>query len=87
MVKLVDTPPFFRIKFGDVVELVDTHGSGPCGSNVVRVQVSPSPPDVYIIKKGGAGSAFRALWEQSRVGSTPTIGTTSLIINKILLIL
>jgi hypothetical protein len=28
---------------GDVVKLVDTHGSGPCGSNAVRVQISPSP--------------------------------------------
>ena len=28
---------------GDMVELVDTHGSEPCGSSTVRVRVSLSP--------------------------------------------
>lgn len=29
--------------FGDMVKLVDTHASGACGSNAVRVQISLSP--------------------------------------------
>ena len=34
----------FRITPAGVVELVDTHGSGPCGGNPVEVQVlSPAP--------------------------------------------
>ena len=41
MVKLVDPPA----EHAGVVELVDTHGSGPCGSNVVGVRAS-SPVQV-----------------------------------------
>ena len=29
----------------EVAELADAHGSGPCGSNTVRVQVPSSAPD------------------------------------------
>ena len=30
---------------GDVAKLADAHGSGPCGSNTMRVQISQSPLD------------------------------------------
>ena len=41
----------------EVAELADAHGSGPCGSNTVRVQVPSSalngakPNPVYFFKK------------------------------------
>ena len=40
----------------EVAELADAHGSGPCGSNTVRVQVSSSA--FYGVKSGLRGSGF-----------------------------
>ena len=43
--------------YAEVAELADAHGSGPCGRNTVRVQVSSSalngakPNPVYFFKK------------------------------------
>ena len=34
----------------DVAELVDAHASGACGSNPVRVRVSPSAPESIFFK-------------------------------------
>ena len=34
--------------YAEVAELADAHGSGPCGSNTVRVQVSSSARSVEV---------------------------------------
>ncbi len=33
----------------EVAELVDAHGSGPCGGNSLGVQIPPSAPSSYIV--------------------------------------
>ena len=35
-----------------MAELADAHGSGPCGSNTMRVQV-PSPACFFVLRKRG----------------------------------
>ena len=45
----------FSLKTGRVAELVDALDSKSCGSNTVRVQVPPRPPEN---KERAAGSLF-----------------------------
>ena len=38
----------------EMAELADAHGSGPCGSNTMRVQV-PFPAYIFIVSKESDG--------------------------------
>ena len=51
-----------------MAELADAHGSGPCDSNIMRVQV-PFPAFAYALSKFYLQVIFRFVYEFSHKGT------------------